>query len=69
MYIWWFHKKVGPRDKLGKSHLRGDRVGVWDFKGKEGDLQEDAKRKSLINNCLLGLQRQVPLRDTERTFD
>ena len=47
-YIWELHKTRRPKSKLDNWRLyitwekeRG--IGVWDFKGKEGNLQEDER--------------------------
>lgn len=41
-------------------------LGFWDFKGKEGNSQEDEKREWFINKCLLCHGKQW---DTERNFN
>ena len=33
---------------------KAKRAGVWDYKRKGSNLQEDKKSKNLVNKCLLG---------------
>lgn len=49
---------MDPKDKIENwsSYAVWDlekEVVVWDFPGKEGNLQEDEKSKCLVNKCLL----------------
>jgi len=46
--------KMGKMRYIFHSELRRTWVGVWDFKGKECNSQEDERVKCLVNKCLLG---------------
>ena len=46
--------RVGYNEVYLSSWTKGKQVGIWDFKGKEGNSQEDEKEQVSVHKCLLG---------------